>query len=87
MLSWRMMRFWCSASVAAHAMLKRYAGAAEQIAVRAATEAAGGKDAQEFWLGFDLLGPEVLQGYHVQAAGRRTRGRLGGGGVLVQTHS
>ena len=33
------------------------------MAVYAATEAAGGEEAQELWLGFDLLGPEVLQGY------------------------
>ena len=31
-----------------------YAGAAEQLAMRAATEATGSVDAQDFWLGFDL---------------------------------
>ena len=58
-----------------------YAGADEQMAVRDATEAAGGLEAQEFWLGFDLLGPEVLQGFQRQAAVRRTRGVRGGGGA------
>ena len=50
-----------------------YAGAAEQMAVRAATEAAGGAEAQDFWVGFDIIGPELLQGYHGQIAARRTR--------------
>jgi len=50
------------------------------MAVRVATEAVGGEEVQEFWLGFDLLGPEVLQGYQGQAADRRTRGRQVGGG-------
>ena len=53
------------------------------MAVRAATEAAGGEEAQEFWLfwlGFDLQGPEVLQRYQGQEADRRTRGQQGGGG-------
>ena len=50
-----------------------YAGAAEQIAVREATEAAGGVEAQDFWLSFDLLGPELMEGYQGQVAARRNR--------------
>ena len=62
-----------------------YAGAAEQMAVRAATEAVGGTEAQDFWFGFDVVGPELLQGYQGQVAARRTRAaRVGGGGPRVQ---
>jgi len=62
-----------------------YAGAAEQMAVRAATEAVGGTEAQDFWFGFDVLGPELLQGYQGQVAARRTRiARVDGGGPRVQ---
>jgi len=50
------------------------------MTVRVATEAAGGEEAQDFWLGFDLLGPKVLQGYQGRVADRRTRGQHGGGG-------
>ena len=54
-----------------------YAGAAEQMAVREATEAVGGTEAQDFWLGFDLVGPELLQGYQGQVAAPRTRAARG----------
>ncbi len=46
-----------------------YAGGDEQMAERDATEAAGGVEAQELWLGFDLLEPEVLAARVPKATG------------------
>ena len=56
-----------------------YAGAIEQEATRRALEAAGGREAEDFWLGFDIQGPDVLPGFQrsVIPSPRRTRNRSG----------
>ena len=55
-----------------------YAGQNEQEATRLALEAVGGRDAQEFWLGFDMQGPKFLRGY-LGAAAPRLQIRPGAG--------
>jgi hypothetical protein len=65
----RLFAGWGQGAVAALSLWREQAGAAgyagqnEQEAARLALEAVGGIDAQEFWLGFDMQGPEFLQGY------------------------
>ena len=56
-----------------------YAGAAEQEAARRALEAAGGQDALNFWLDFDVLGPDLLPGFRaaITALPRGARGQTG----------